>query len=723
MKPKTLIPFLVILAVLIGLVAWQKINVKPAVPLATQIGLESLVPEGMTKDSVKKLELYLGETPDKKVVLERDGDAWKISSLYNAPAGKETVDKFLDGLLALKGEPRANADTEERLAGFALTDKDAFHVRAFQQDMETPSMEVLFGKSADYRTVFLRKADSNKVFVEATNLRRDAGVTDTGEITPPKQEKWLEGKMLDLGDAAITKLALKYPDKELVLTREEVKKEPEPAAAEGESEGEGEITPPKAPEVTYKWVVSQGGLTTPVNETEVKNLLTRFASVTATNVADPERKADWGFDPPLYSVTISREGAEDMVLLGGRDKPGGETYMQLAGAQPELIYQVSKYNFEQVFLQGSKLFTLPEWTAAKESLRNITITGPQGNIALAWDGSAWKVSEPQLSLETQKTTLDNIIAAAASLKPTDYADAGRDLGAFDTTINMTLEGGATRTLTLGQPSQYLDGRYAKFDGSNDVLVLSRADAEKLSPPVRDLFVLSVLDFDVAKVKQIHMTAEGADVVLTRGDTPDKWSGNFNSTLIAPESAKVDDLIHALNDFQVDNFLLDRAVDSVQGISTAVVTLEDGAETTIKVAAESNGVHELTISGLPYVFTAAKEDLTDIISQVSAFESMTPPPVETVPTETSSAVSEVVPPEGEPTTETVPLAPESAPTVEPVVITPAPIEAPSPASAVEMPPAAPEVTLPAEPAAVEPPAPVEGSHLAGGTRRGRTARSG
>lgn len=698
MKVKTLIPFVVILAVLAGLVVWQKMNAKPEVPIATQIGLESLVPEGLQKDAIKRIEMYAGDKAEEKVVLERNGDNWNIATLFNAPGNKETIDKFVDDLLGLKGEPRATADSDESLASFALTDKEAFHVRAFKAEEENPVMEVLFGKSADFKTVFLRKAGGDRVFVESTNLRRDAGVSDTGEGTVPKQEKWLKTKLLEMDDKTITKVALKYPDKELVLTREEVKKEPAPK--EGEAEGEGEAAPAPAPEVTYKWNLSQGGFNGTINEQEVKTLLTRFANVTVTNASDPARKTELGFDQPGFSATITKDTGEEVVLLGGKDKATGDTYIQLVGSQPDLVYQISKFNFEQVFLQGGKLFSLPEWTADKAALRNIAIAGPQGTMALAFVDNAWKVTEPALNLEVQKTAVDNLVAAMASLKPVDYADAGKDVGAFDTTVTATLEDGSTRTLQIGQPSQAIDGRYVKFDNGDAVLAVSRTDAEKLMPPVRDLFVLSVLDFDAEKVKQIHMSGQGADLVLTRGEGTSQWSGTHNGAAIAPDPAKVDELIFSLNDFQVDNFLLDRPVESVQADSTAVITLDDGTETTIKISAAADGQHELTVSGMPYVFTASLANMIGIVDKVAAFAQMVPPV-------STPAEGEVAPAETPVAAEAVAAAPVEAPAV---VVPPAAVEAapvaplapavPAPAAApaepvVVMPPAAPAAEAPAQ----------------------------
>ena len=634
MKVKTLIPFIVILLILGGIVAWQKMNVQPVAPIATQIGLESLVPEGLGKDSIVRIELFAGEAPDEKVTLEREGDAWRITSLHNAPANKETVEDFLDKMLGLKGEPRATADSDARLADFSLADAEAFHVRGFRKDADTPEVDVLFGKSADFRTVFLRKAGANRVFVEATNLRREAGVSDSGEGALPKPTKWLQTVLLTQEEAAINRIALKYPDKELVLTRETVEVETEPLDAD-----EDEETPPAPvePEVTYKWTLSEGGFSADIKEQEVKSLLKRFANLTVTNVADPERKADWGFEPAQFSITIGREGQDDVVLLGGRDKPGGDTYIQLVGSEPELIYQISKFNFEQIFLQGSKLFTLPEWTVAKESLQSIAVSGPDTRIAMALEGDSWQLTEPNLKLETQKTAVDNLVTAMTSLKPSDYADAGADVGAFDTTITAVLADGGSRVLHVGQPSKHLEGRYVKFDDNPAVLVLSRTDVEKLMPPVRDLFVLSVLDFDMEQVKQVHLAGEKDDLALALDEDANQWSGTFNGAAIQPDPMMVEDLVFSLNEFQVDNFLLDRAVDAVQAASTIKVALKDGTETVIRLSAESGGQYEMTVSGIPYVFSVSVLHLAGIIDEVARFADLVqevpepePAPEEDVP---------------------------------------------------------------------------------------------
>ena len=470
MKIKTLIPFVVILALLAGIVVWQKMNQAPPAPIATQIGLTTLAPDGLDAEDIARVELFAGSNPDEKVILEKQEKTWRITSNFNAPVNTETLEGFLDKAIALKGEPRAKENTESQLADYALKDDEAFHVQLYKSGTETPAMHVLFGKSADFRTVFVRKDGDNQVFVESTNLRREAGVSDSGEDVTPKPTKWLQTKILEQPKESINRVALQYPDKEIVFERHEI-----PVETPESTEGEGEAAAPAEPETKIEWKLVQGGFSETFTDTELQTLLGKFAALTITNAVDPEQKAAWGFDPPLYKLTLSRDDGEDIVLLGGRDKPGGDSYMQVENADPALIYQIAKFNFDQIFPQGSKLFTLPEWTIEKDAISQIQIQRPDGQVVLTKEGNDWRVTNPAITLELQKTTIDNLVAAVSTLKPVDYADAGKNTGNFDTTITVTTGDGEIRILHLGQPSIHTDGCYVKFDESDKVLVLSRAD--------------------------------------------------------------------------------------------------------------------------------------------------------------------------------------------------------------------------------------------------------
>ncbi len=613
MKMKSFLPFLVILVLLLGLVVWQKSNQKKPAPIAEQIGLAALVPDTLTKSTLDRVELFSGSAPEDKVVLQKKGEEWLITSLHNAPADKNAVDDFIGKILAMKGEPRATADNDEKLANFALKDDEAFHVQAWLASGESPALELLFGKAADFRTVFVRKAGESKVFVENNNLRREAGASETGEDLRPKSNKWLKTQLFDVDAENVAKLTLKYPDKELVFDRKELEKEPETQEA-----GSEESAVPAQPDKQYEWALATDPGAKDFKSTEVKTILTKFSTITAMDVAGPDEKDTCGFNPPAFTATVSFADGSEKVFYGGRNVAEDKYYLQQAGQEPELMYQVAKYNFEQVFVAGSKIVSLPEWNLEQESLAKITMERPEGKVVLEKDGSDWKIIEPQLNLEQQTTALKGIATALASLKAIDYADQAADTGALDTTIRIAMLDGSERVLRAGSPSLSVDGRYVKFDDSDSILVISRADSERILPPVRDLFSLAVLDIPSENLVELNVTQEKRNLALKKDPQTEQWAGTFNGKPIAPGADKVEDYLMTVNAFQMDSFTLSRAGSEVEAAATLSFVLADGEHKVLSFGAEKDGNYEASLSWLPCLFTAKSLEYLRLFADIDAF---------------------------------------------------------------------------------------------------------
>ncbi|NJL73274.1 MAG: DUF4340 domain-containing protein, partial [Candidatus Competibacteraceae bacterium] len=185
MNAKALRPFIVILVVLVVLAGIRLGMDRKKPSIVQQTRLAALVPSGIEASAVKKLTFYATGKPAESVEIVRDGDAWQVTSLFNAPANKKKVDDFVESLLKLKGEPRATAKSDEDLSIYGLKEGEAFRVRAYT-DGDAPAIDVLVGKAPDFRTVFMRKDGDMQVYVEAANLRSTAGVTgeEAGALTP-----------------------------------------------------------------------------------------------------------------------------------------------------------------------------------------------------------------------------------------------------------------------------------------------------------------------------------------------------------------------------------------------------------------------------------------------------------------------------------------------------------------------------------------------------------
>ncbi len=598
MSPKKLIPFLVVLLVLAGLVVWRKASEKRPGTIVEQVRLETLADSALKAEDIARVELYAGSKPEEKVVLAKEGDAWKITSLHNAPADKETVDKFVKSLVGLKGEFRATAEGDEKLAGFELKDDQAFHAKGFKDGSDTPAVDVLVGKTADFRTVFIRKAGDSRVHVESTNLRRDAGVTDSGENAVPKATKWLETELLALDKTKITRVALTLPDKELVFERHEKPAAEEPPAEAEKAEGDAAAPEtPKAPE--YEWKLAAGGFDQKFSNVELETLLGRFTNLTVTDVADPAKKAEIGFDPPQYKAVLSIEGQDDVVLLGGRTAPGQNAYVQVAGGDA-LIYEMNKINFEQVFIKGAPMFTLPALSVAKDKASRVEVTQPDGKTAVAQSDGKWALTEPVYELEKQQLTVDNLVNTAVALKAVDYADGVQEDASFDKTVLIESPDG-NHTVRLGGPSKCIEGVYARFDDNPATLVVSKTDAAKLLAPARDYYVMAVLGGRLDDVNRIEFTGDGGPFAVAKaGET---WSLEKGGATTPVPNDMVEDFLSAARAFQLAGPVPGQPAALESTAFALVCRNADGSAASLDFGPEAGGRHNVVLGGASTLFRA------------------------------------------------------------------------------------------------------------------------
>ena len=416
MSAKKLLPLIVVLAVLAALAVVQKSRQKP-VNIVEQVNLEQVIPDGLKSADVVRIELFAGGSPDEKVVLAKSDDAWQVTSHFNAPAKAETVTEYLDKIMKLKGEFRQDADSDEVLADYNLKDGQAFHVQIFKADEEAPAADVLVGESPKYRTVFIRKAGSQRVYVESANLRGDAGVYGEELDKAPTADKWLDKDILKLEDEeadAVTRLALTMPDKALVFEKKEKAQPPEetPAPADGE-------TPAPEPEKKkeFEWILASGGPGGPFKQAGLDKVLAKIKSLQATNVVDPAKLAEWGLEQPAFKAVVGREGKDDIVIEGGRPDPAGSGYLRVASANNGVVYELSKYIFEQLFVKGADLFDLPPISIPKEGLTRIEVNQPEGRVVAEKADGKWSVLEPVLPMRVQNTafsSLENALGALAA---------------------------------------------------------------------------------------------------------------------------------------------------------------------------------------------------------------------------------------------------------------------------------------------------------------------
>ena len=725
MKAKKLIPFLVILLVLAGLAVLRKNAENKPVSIVKQVNLQTLVPEGLIAANIVRVEMFSGTKPDQKVILEKKDDTWRVASLFGAPANADETAKLVDKILSMKGEFRGNADSDEKLANYELKDEQAFFVCAYKAGEDKPVINLRVGKAPDYKSVFVRRADDKKVYVESTNLKREAGVTEPpqGPNMPkaekaednaiPKSSKWIKTDLLKIEKDKITKLALTMPDKALTFERHEKPKPEKPAATEGEStEGEKKEEKPAEPaKPEYEWKLAAGGFTPIFSQPALQTLLGAFGNVNVTNAVDPAKKAEYGLEPAQFKAVVSVDGQSDVVLLGGRPQKDGDPYVMIEGSPDGLVYQMSKYTFDQVFPKGTPLFTLPGLTLKKEDMAKVEVAGPQGRFVLASGEGGWKVTEPALDLEVQQTIIDNLVGALAALKPADYADASADAGAFATAVTVTMKDGSTHTVQIGGEAKgSVDGSYVRLDGNAANLVLAKAEVGKLNVTSADLFSMAVLGKALENVTRIE--GRNADLKFALVKEGDAWKLERDGNTTPAASSAADDLLSTLRALKMKGVRAGEPAQVADAVTVVTCTKADGSTVGLEIGPAADGMHRAVAAGKPYLFDIQASEVEMLANQMKTASTPAPPEAAPAPAAEANAAPAVpaapAPVIPAPMAPPVAVSPVTTPAPAPVISAPevaAPAPAPAPVEAAPAAPAAPApATVEAAPAAPAAPAP-------------------
>ncbi len=547
-----------ILVILSLIVIFRQTTEKERPSLIEQAGFEKLIPDNLKKENIVKLELYAGAKPDQKVVIEKDGDKWRVASHFNSPAKKETVEEYLDKIVKLRGEFRAEVATDDALADYNLKDDQAFYVNVYTSKEGEPAVKLLVGKSPDFKLTFLRKAGERKIYDGGVNLRSEAGVYGDDIEKTPSPDKWLDKDIVRIEKDKITKLAYIMPDKKFTFEKHEkevpveegeAKQESEQtSSAEGsaETESEGE-TKPKTKKV-YEWVLVEGGVGDKFKDSGLQNLLGKFNPLIATSIVDPSKKADWGLETPEFKLTISREGESDVIIEGGRPDTSKGGYVRVATNQEDIVYELSKYMFEQIFPKGQDLFDLPSLNLDKDKIKKVEISQPEGKVVLTKENNDWRVIEPAVDLPIQVTTLNTLASALASWKASDYADNWAPVGEFNKTVVFTMDDNTTmHTIKIADFSKSIDGRYAMLDDNPLYLAVGKIDVNKILLKPRDVYTLKILSLETDKVTSLELDWGSEKEVIKKGEGG--WILAKAGNEVKLDENNVKDLLNTLDGLQ------------------------------------------------------------------------------------------------------------------------------------------------------------------------------
>ncbi|MBU4257165.1 DUF4340 domain-containing protein [Patescibacteria group bacterium] len=246
---------------------------------------------------INKIEIIQKE---KTVVLEKQGDKWKIGGakdFYVRQSLAENLNKVLKEGAEAEME-LASANKEKK--GEFQTDESGINVKLYQSG--DIAADFIVGKrAADFATVYVSRPESDNTYSIKADLYGVFGRSD-----------WHDKSIFSSDKEKINKIRFQYSDREFTV---------EKTAADGADAWEGTIP--------YKFSV---------NKDKIDKILDLMSNLIATEI--PEQKFEGtGLEKHLMVIQASGEGIENTIMVGNDN--GEELYYAKRG-DSDNIYLITK---------------------------------------------------------------------------------------------------------------------------------------------------------------------------------------------------------------------------------------------------------------------------------------------------------------------------------------------------------------------------------------------
>jgi len=412
--------------------------------------------------TVTKVEIKDGPST---IVMEKAGETWQLTEPVKAPMSELAAKALGDLLTKGFGTDDSGAATQAESLDLGAT---APTVTLYSGTEKTASFAV--GKEQVVKETYVKRTwikpeGQDKVYRAQAGLRTDL---------IKKLDDWREKRITNFEEPDMTGMEIAYEGQKLVFARSDA--------------GDWTLTEPT-------------GIA--IDGPAVKRLASGAGRLRVASFADGKKLEETGLDKPTTTLTFKLKDKEPVVLmLGGAAPadpaaPGGaptspDRYIKLGGA--DWIYVVKAFtadSFDQHLgaLRNKEMLTLDLKEVARVSFPPEVPGGKP--IVVARDGEGWKLESPEpqaLSTPTVEGALRTITRLRAKdLPDIDPTVAGLGADPAPASIEVTLQGGATTTLYVGNTTGE-DGkeRFVRVGADGLIFTLASWSAEKLLPKVTDL---------------------------------------------------------------------------------------------------------------------------------------------------------------------------------------------------------------------------------------------
>ncbi|MBM4376363.1 MAG: DUF4340 domain-containing protein [Deltaproteobacteria bacterium] len=274
---------------------------------------------GVAKEKAEKVTRLVVKSKDHgEVVLEKKGDAWRVTKPIEAPASASSVDSVLKNLEKLELTTTISATADDKaFERYELDEKQATHVQAFAGDEKL--IDAYFGKSGS-RGQLARVDGQPSIF----------GAQGYASYLYAKELKsWRDTDILKFEDANAVSVEIENKTGRFSFTKNADK-------------WAGAVYPRDAKKGT---IAEKAAKWERFEEAKVKELLTALKNLKASDFA--KEGADTGLETATVEgglVTIKfKDGNGDLALKVGKKQDGDNRYLVREGGDGT-VYVISSYS-------------------------------------------------------------------------------------------------------------------------------------------------------------------------------------------------------------------------------------------------------------------------------------------------------------------------------------------------------------------------------------------
>ena len=338
MKTKQIIVLAVILVALIAGVLIRNSH-KPA-----ELATEDYTSLGFSldPDKVSHIELTQGKA-GKPVRIAKKAKPWGLPDIADAPADAEKVNRFLEDVKKTKGELRAR--DKNLFKDFGVGDSDAFWIRFFDEGGKN-FLTLLFGnKKADNQSVFVRRADSDAVYLADANLLGDIGIYGEPAGKELRADFWPDLKIVPAKAEDIQQIKIQRSGEGQSFAAASLVHEVQPATVQ---------QVPAQPKGA-QWRFERTDLPFAIDREKVEEFVNSLTAWRAQKVLAPEAGKSYGFEKPFWEMRlVPKQGAEILIQRGVLDQESN-TYFIRVSASP-IVFTVTSYSLKDRDADDARFF-------------------------------------------------------------------------------------------------------------------------------------------------------------------------------------------------------------------------------------------------------------------------------------------------------------------------------------------------------------------------------